>query len=114
MAEFQQAVQLDPRQLPARLNLAWLLATGPAASLRDGNEAVKLALEAERLAGGESPQLLDTLAAAYAEAGRYADAIETAKRALNLNATQNNQPLAGAIQARLKLYEAHAPYHENP
>jgi len=114
ITQFQKAIQLDPRQLPAYLDLAWLLATGPAASLRDGSEAVKLALQAERLAGSVSPQLLDTLAAAYAEAGRYADAIETAKRALNLNATQNNQPLAEAIQARLKLYEAHAPYHASP
>jgi spermidine synthase len=75
---------------------------------------VELAQQAERLGGGESPQILDTLAAAYAEAGRFGEAVETARRALNLPATQNNQPQADAIQSRLKLYEAGSPYHEKP
>jgi tetratricopeptide (TPR) repeat protein len=114
-AEYQRALELDPQHLPARLNLAWLLATGPEASLRDGNRAVALARQAEQLANqGESPRIFDTLAAAYAEAGRFDEAVETAKRALNLPATQNNRPLAEAIQSRLKLYEAHSPYHEKP
>jgi tetratricopeptide (TPR) repeat protein len=112
--EYQKALDLAPRHLPVHLSLAWLLATCPEATLRDGGRAVELAQQAERLGGGESPQVLDTLAAAYAEAGRYPEAVETAKRALNLTATQNNQPLAEAIQNRLKLYEAGSPYHEKP
>jgi tetratricopeptide (TPR) repeat protein len=112
--EYQKALDLAPRHLPVHLGLAWLLATCPEATLRDGGRAVELAQQAERLGGGESPQVLDTLAAAYAEAGRYPEAVETAKRALNLTATQNNQPLAEAIQNRLKLYEAGSPYHEKP
>jgi tetratricopeptide (TPR) repeat protein len=115
MAQYQKALELDPRHLLAHLNLAWLLATGPEASLRNGNRAVALARQAEQLANqGESPRIFDTLAAAYAEAGRFDEAVETAKRALNLPATQNNRPLAEAIQSRLKLYEAHSPYHEKP
>jgi tetratricopeptide (TPR) repeat protein len=114
ITEYQRAMELNPQHLPAHLSLAWVLATSPGAALRDGNRAVELARKAERLGGGESPQILDTLAAAYAEAGRYPEAVETAKRALNLTATQNNQPLAEAIQARLKLYEAGSPYHEKP
>ncbi|MGA2787103.1 MAG: tetratricopeptide repeat protein [Verrucomicrobiota bacterium] len=112
--EYQKVLELDPKHLPAHLSLAWLLATSPEASLRNGNRAVELTQQAEQLAGGESPQLLDTLAAAYAEAGRYPEAVEAARRALNLPATQNNQPLAEAIQARLKLYETGSPYHEKP
>ncbi|MGA2788621.1 MAG: sel1 repeat family protein, partial [Verrucomicrobiota bacterium] len=88
--------------------------TSPEASIRNGAKAMELVQQAEQLAGAESPQVLDTLAAAYAEAGRYAEAVETAKRALNFPATQNNKPLAEAIQARLKLYGANIPYHENP
>ncbi|HEY1716957.1 MAG TPA: hypothetical protein VGH42_01535, partial [Verrucomicrobiae bacterium] len=65
-----------------------------------------------QLSKGGSAQLLDTLAAAYAEAGRFGKAVETARRALNLPAAKNNQPLADAIQARLKLYEANLPYRE--
>ncbi|MGA2242990.1 MAG: tetratricopeptide repeat protein [Verrucomicrobiota bacterium] len=112
--QFQEVLKLEPGHEMAQNGLAWLLATCPEASLRDGNKAVELGQQAEQLAGDESPQILDTLAAAYAEAGRYPEAVEMAKRALNLTATQNNRPLAEAIQARLKLYEAGSPYHENP
>jgi hypothetical protein len=75
---------------------------------------VELAQQAERLGGGESPQILDTLAAAYAEAGRFGEAVETARQALSLSAAKNNKPLAEAIQTRLKLYETRSAYHEKP
>jgi tetratricopeptide (TPR) repeat protein len=114
MTEYQKALDLAPQHLSAHLGLAWLLATCPDSSLRDGKRAVEVAQQAVQLSGGKSPEILDTLAAAYAEAGRFPEAVETAKRALNLNATRNNQPLADALQMRLKLYEANAPYHEKP
>jgi len=114
IAEYQKTLELEPRHLPVRLELAWLLATCPEAALRDGAKAVELAEQAKALAAIESPQLLDTLAAAYAEAGRFPEAVETARRALTLPATQNNPPLNEAIQARLRLYEAHSPYREKP
>jgi tetratricopeptide (TPR) repeat protein len=116
-AEYQKAFELKPENWPVCINLAWLLATCPDKSVRDGAKAVELVQQAEQspsLAGIELPQLLDTLAAAYAEAGRFDKAVETAKRALNLPATQNDKPLAEAIQCRLKLYEANTPYHEQP
>jgi protein O-mannosyl-transferase len=113
-AEFEKTLKLDPAHLPVRISLAWLLATCPDPSIRDGEKAVAQAEQARARAGIESPQLLDTLAAAYAEAGRFPEAVETARRALTLPATQNNPPLNEAIQARLKLYEAHSPYHEKP
>jgi protein O-mannosyl-transferase len=112
LQEYQRMLELDPKNISAHLRLAWLLATGPEASGRNGHQAVALAEQAKALAGMESPQLLDTLAAAYAEAGRFPEAVETARRALNLPATRNNPPLAEAIQARLKLYEAHAPFRD--
>ena len=114
IAEYQKTLYLDSSHLPGRISLAWLLATCPEDTLRDGNQAVALSEQAILLAGIESPQLLDTVAAAYAEAGRFPEAVETARRALNLPATKNNPPLAEAVQDRLKLYEAHIPYHENP
>jgi Flp pilus assembly protein TadD len=114
IAQYQKALQIKPDNAEALNNLARLLATCPAASLRNGQKAVELAQQAERLGGGESPQILDTLAAAYAEAGRFGEAVETAKRALDLSVAQNNKPLAEAIQARLKLYETNVPYHEKP
>ncbi len=114
MKEYQKALDLAPQHLPAHLGLAWLLATCPEATLRNGQKALELAQQAERSGGGESPQILDTLAAAYAEAGQFGEAVKTAGQALSLPATQNNPPLAEAIQNRLKLYEAGSPYHEKP
>ena len=114
IAQFQKILELDPRHVSAQNNLAWLLATCPEASLRNGNRATALARQAEQLSGGGSPQILDTLAAAYAEAGHYPEAIETADRALQLAGAQHNAVLAAAIRMRLKLYATHSPYREKP
>ncbi|HYA79178.1 MAG TPA: tetratricopeptide repeat protein, partial [Candidatus Nitrosopolaris sp.] len=69
------ALALDPDSLSALNNLAWLLATAPEAALRDGHEAVRLAEHACQLTGYKEALLIGTLAAAYAEAGRYDDAV---------------------------------------
>jgi tetratricopeptide (TPR) repeat protein len=114
IAQFQRVLELDPRHVTAQNNLAWLLATCPDKSVRNGNKAVALAQQAVQLSGGNSPEILDTLAAAYAEAGRFPEAIETAQRALDLSAAQNKKPLAEVIQTQLKLFETHSPYHEKP
>jgi tetratricopeptide (TPR) repeat protein len=113
ISELQRALELDPRHLPAHLSLAWLLATCPENTLRNGGRAVALAEQAMAMAGTTvSPQLLDTLAAAYAEAGRFGEAAETVKLALELPAARNNEALTKALQMRLKLYEKNVPYHE--
>jgi len=114
ISEYQKTLELNPKHLPAHLSLAWLLATCPDAALRNGGRAVALSQRSEQLTTIESPQLLDTLAAAYAEAGQFDEAVATARHALSLNAIQNNQPLAEAIRSRLQLYEAHSSYHEKP
>ena len=114
ITQFQKVLELDPNHVTAQNNLAWLLATSPDPSLRDGRKAVELAQQAVQLSSGLSPQILDTLAAAYAEAGRFPEATETARRALELCVAQNNKPLADVIQNQLKLFEAHSPYHEQP
>ena len=114
IAQFQKVLELDPKHVTAQNNLAWMLATCPENSLRDGKKAVELAQQAVQLSGGNAPEILDTLAAAYAEAGRFPEAIETGRRALDLSAAQNKKPLAEVIQNQLKLYEANSPYHEKP
>jgi hypothetical protein len=65
-----------------------------------------------QLSGGNAPEILDTLAAAYAEAGSFPEAVATAQRALDLSAAQNKKPLAEVIQNQLKLFETNSPYHE--
>jgi protein O-mannosyl-transferase len=111
IAHFQQALEIKPGQPGAQNNLAWLLATCPEASLRNGAKAVELARQANALTGGENPLMLHTLAAALAEAGRFSEAMETAQHALGLAEAQANTGLAGALQSEMKLYQAGMPFH---
>jgi tetratricopeptide (TPR) repeat protein len=111
IAHFQKALQLEPADPTVQGNLAWLLATCPDASLRNGNKAVELATRANELTGGENPVILLTLAAAFAETGRFPKAVETAQHALRLAEAQSNTTLAGQLQLELKLYRAGSPFH---
>ncbi len=111
ISQYQMALQIDPANMEAQNNLAWLLATGPQASLRNGDKAVELARQASAATGGNNPVMLRTLAAAFAEAGRFSEAVETAQRALGLAGGQSNAKLAGKLQFELKLYQAGNPFH---
>jgi tetratricopeptide (TPR) repeat protein len=111
IAQFQKALVIKPDYVEAQNNMAWVLATCPQASLRNGTKAVGLAERANTLAGGKNPVILATLAAAYAEAGKFPEAIETAQRALQLAEAQSNPALAGALQSQLNLYQAGIPFH---
>jgi protein O-mannosyl-transferase len=108
---YQKALEIQPDYLVAQNQLAWLLATCPQASLRNGNKAVELARQANAQTGGKNPFILHTLAAAYAEAGRFPEALATAQRALQLAGAQSNPKLAGALQSEMKLYQAGSPFH---
>ena len=113
IAHNQQALAIQPEALAARNNLAWLLATCPQDALRNGAKALALAQELDRLSGGKDGDNLDVLAAAYAEAGQFPQAVKAADRALALAAAQTNLNVE-EIRARLKLYQARSPYHEPP
>ena len=89
-----------------------MLATNPNASIRNGAEAVELAQRAVQLSDGREPAILGTLAAAYAEAGRFAEAVKTAEQALALASSQNNAALADTLRTRIKLYQSNSPYRE--
>jgi tetratricopeptide (TPR) repeat protein len=113
IVHFQQALQIEPADQATQNNLAWLLATYPEASLRNGKKAVELAEQANHLTGGGNPVVLRTLAAAYAEVGRYSEAVETAQRGWQLAGAQTNTELAGKLQLEMKLFQAGSPFH-NP
>jgi Flp pilus assembly protein TadD len=106
---FQEAIRLRPDWVQAWADLAWLRATSPDASTRDPTEAVRLASRAAELSGGRDPAILDTLAAAYASAGRFEEAIRTAELAESLCAAGSTPELAAEIRARLDLYRAGRP-----
>jgi tetratricopeptide (TPR) repeat protein len=113
VAEWRKAVDLQPDNVLALNRLAQALATSSQASLRNGAEAVQFAERAARLAGDQEAALLDTLAAAYAEAGRFPEAVETARRALDLAIGHGDQRLAEGLRARIALYEARTPVRVN-
>ena len=108
-AAFQAALAQDPDHVGSLNNWAWLLATAPQAALRDGSEAVRAARHAARLTGGRDPQILDTLAAALAEAGDFAAADTTIGRALALVAGDPRAPLE-RLTARRELYRSGRAY----
>ena len=89
-----------------------MLATCPEASVRNGAEAVELAQRAVQLSDGRVPAILGTLAAAYAEAGRFPEAVQTARKALDLATQRNELALAEEIKAKIPLYEAGTPFRE--
>jgi hypothetical protein len=74
---------------------------------------VKLAERLIRQTGAAEPEALNTLAAAYAEIGRFREAADTARRALGLAAQQAKPALAEALKGRIALYESNVPYHES-
>jgi tetratricopeptide (TPR) repeat protein len=112
VASYRLALQTHP-DLPELLNnLGWLLATCPDARIRDGAQAVKHAGRACELTHYGVTPMVGTLAAAYAEAGRFDDAILTAEKACMMASESGDQDLLKKNQELLVLYRAHRPHHE--
>ncbi len=104
------ALEVAPVHPLAANNLAWLLATSPDGTVRDGTRAVSIA---ERLvASAPTAATLDTLAAALAEAGDLEGAAATAERALE--AARDDPVLAADVAARLEMFRAGRPYRDRP
>jgi tetratricopeptide (TPR) repeat protein len=101
---YETAIKLSPDSPEALNALAWLLATTPDAQLRNGTRAVLLAEQACRLTDFKQPLLVSTLAAAYAEAGRFDEAVQTAGKAVALAMAENQPDLAKRNQELLELY----------
>ena len=141
MAEWRQAIAIDPRcreahdrlaealyaggdaagalahwregaqDAAALRRMAWALATDPDARVRDGHEAVALAVRALEISSKKDAAVWDTLAAAYAEAGKFEDAVQAAERAIAL-AKSGNPSLAEQIKTRVRLYRAGEAFRE--
>ena len=109
---YREALRLKPDFAAALNRLAWLRATQPDEHLRNGNEAVELAERACKLSENKTPKFLNTLAAAYAEVGRYPEAIATVEKAAKLAETSNDKELTATIQKALELYRANRPFRQ--
>jgi protein O-mannosyl-transferase len=112
MALFERALQLDRQSVEALNNLAWILATNPDPKLRDGARAVQLAERACNLTGFKQTAIVGTLAAAYAEAGRFTEAVATAEKACALAEKSGETELLKKNQELLGLYKEGKAYVE--
>ncbi len=110
--EWQKVLAIQPDNGNAMSNLAWVFATSPDDSLRDGAQAVQLAERALRISGGRIPVIFRTLAAAYAENGRFSEAIQTAQRGIELANSQSNAGLAAELQANIDRYQDEKPLRD--
>jgi protein O-mannosyl-transferase len=109
---YQKALELEPKSELALNNLAWLLAAGPDDSLRDGRRAIELALKLNQVTQRNNPFYIRTLAAAYAEAGQFENAVETGQSASGLAHVQGQHALAAQIQEETDLYRQHRPLRD--
>jgi tetratricopeptide (TPR) repeat protein len=126
--EMQEVLLKEPRTAPIANDLAWMLATTPEESLRNGKKALELALPASDALGGKDPTTLDTLAAAYAETGDFKKASATARKALRILETglnsdkghafgvedqKKNKKLTENLIKEIELYESGKPMREH-
>ncbi len=112
LAQWRDALRDDPDNLRVLNDAAWLLATSPDAGLRDGSEAVRLATHAAQLSSEQDPSILATLAAAYAEVGKFAKAIESTQQAINLARQQGKLDLAATLGDRMSSLQRNTPIRE--
>src|SRR5438874_1706841 len=110
--EWQKVLSVEPDNGNAMSNLAWIFATSPDQSIRNGSKAVSLADQAVRISRGRIAILFRTLAAAYAENGQFSDAIQTAQRGIALANSQGNSGLASELQANVALYQERQPLRD--
>jgi protein O-mannosyl-transferase len=112
VSHLKAAIRTCPDASDTLNNLAWTLATSEAAELRDGARAVELAERACKLTGYRETVIIGTLAAAYAEAGRFDNAIATAQKACAQASASGKADLLKINQQLLELYRRHQPYRE--
>ncbi len=108
--DYREAARLEPLNAVPLNALAWLRATAPERGVRDGAEATRLARRAVQL--GDTAQHRDTLAAAYAEAGQYARAVEEEERAIALSAESARPEAVAGFRERLELYRSGRPFRQ--
>jgi protein O-mannosyl-transferase len=108
----RDALRLAPGSVGVRNQLAWMLATSGDPRIRQPEEAIGLAEALVRDARKSDANSLDTLAAAYAAAGRFDEAIRTATQAETIAMEQGDSEVGDQIRSRLALYREHQPYLE--
>jgi protein O-mannosyl-transferase len=109
LTHLEKALAINPGHMNAEVNLAWILATAPDDSLRNGARAVQFAEDVTRRAGHPNAIALRTLAAAYAEVGRFSDAVATAQQAIELARATRNEGLIADLEKNIAAYRLNQP-----
>ncbi len=109
---WRETLEIDPNNVAAQSGLAWTLATAPDPTLRNGAEALAISQHLSQTTGASNPLLLRVLAAAYAEAGRFPEAIETTERGIALATSQDHADVAAILQGDLKLLQSAQPLRD--
>lgn len=109
---WRKTLEIDPGKTATRMTLAWVLATSPESSLRNGAAAVELAEQAHQQGGGDNPMALRTLAAAYAETGRFSEALSAAQEGLRLATDSGDPALIETFASELALYRNNSPMRD--
>jgi tetratricopeptide (TPR) repeat protein len=109
-AEFEQMLAAKAEDPQALSGLAWIRATAADATLRNPGEAIQLAERAAALTRRRDLAALDALAAAYAAAGRFGEAVTTAQAAVDLAVAAGQGDIAAQFKERLALYQRHEVY----
>ena len=112
VGHFRDALRRNPNDLQTLTRLARVLAADANPQVRKGPEAFALATRAHGLTGGEDAFVLDTLAMACAETGRFNAARQAVQQAIELATAANDSATADTLRQRLRLYEASQPYRE--
>jgi tetratricopeptide (TPR) repeat protein len=110
IAHYREALRIEPGLRETSNSLAWMLATCGDARLRDPAESIRLSEESARETAYRDPAILDVLAAGYAAAGRFEEAVRTAQRAMDLSAQRGEHVLTSEIRKRLSRYRRNRPY----
>jgi len=113
VSEFQKAIATPPGHANAQNNLAWIFATWPDAKMRNGAKSIELATKLNDKARGRNPLILTTLAAGYAETGKFAEAKEIAHRAMLLAEDEKQPMLVRALKIQIAAYESNQPFRDN-
>lgn len=113
-ADIEKVPALQPDDAQANNYAAWLLSTSSEAEVRDPKAAIAFATKGCQLTSWKNPQLIDTLAAAYADNGDFSEAVKWQQYALEVAGSSRPEPVLKAMRERLALYQNHTPYHENP
>jgi protein O-mannosyl-transferase len=112
IVQWQKTLEIQPDNLNAQSNLAWIFATHPDRSIRDGAKAITHATRALQLSNERDPRIFRLLAAAYAENARFDDAITAAERGLELASARGDSALAATLKENIALYRTKVPLRD--